>query len=144
MEHAADTVTIIRHFTNTGKIGKKAKLILDGAENGEHHVFISVISLVEIMYLSQKHRIDIDLDETLEIINNSLNYSIVDLTPQIVKIAESIDYPELHDKLILSTAKYLGTPLLTGDRKIRNCMKLKPSGNNDFDGYVYPVRGVYP
>ena len=119
MEYAADTVTIIRHFTNTGKIGKKAKLILGGVENGEHHVFISVISLVEVMYLFQKHRIDINLDDTLEIINNSLNYSIVDLTPQIVKIAESIDYHELHDRLILSTAKYLRIPLLTSDKKIR-------------------------
>jgi len=118
MDYAADTVTLIRHFTNTGKIGRKAKDVLDCVENGEHNIFVSVVSLVEVMYLSQKHRIDIDLDETLEIINNSLNYSIVNLTQEIVKIAELIAFPELHDRLIMATAKYLEIPLLTSDGKI--------------------------
>ena len=117
MEYVADTVTIIRHFANTGRIGKKAKAVLEDTEKGKHHIFISVISLVEIMYLSQKHRIRISLDETLEIINRSLNYSIVDLSPEIVRVAESSSCPELHDRLILATAKYLELPLLTKDQQ---------------------------
>lgn len=119
MEYAADTVTIVRHFTNTGKIGRKANDVLEGVENGEHHIFVSVISLVEVMYLSQKQRIDIDLDRTMKVINNSLNYSIVNLTPEIVKIAEKIEHPELHDKLIIATAKYMDIPLLTSDKQVR-------------------------
>ena len=71
------------------------------------------------MYLSQKNRIDINLNEILEIINNSSNYSIVNLTPDIVKIAETIDHHELHDKLILATVKYLNIPLLTSDKLIQ-------------------------
>lgn len=125
MEYVADTVTIIRHFANTGRIGKKAKIILEDTEKGEHHVFISVISLMEIMYLSQKHRIKISLDETLEIINRSLNYSTVDLTPEIVKLAESSACPELHDKLILVTARYLGIPLLTKDKQIQELKEIE-------------------
>jgi hypothetical protein len=34
-----------------GKIGKSAGKILEGVEKGEHYLYISTISLVEIMYL---------------------------------------------------------------------------------------------
>lgn len=56
MEYLADTVTVIRHFSKTGKLGSKARVVLEEAEKGRHHIFISVISLVEIMYLAQKLR----------------------------------------------------------------------------------------
>ncbi|MBI5675483.1 MAG: PIN domain-containing protein [Nitrospirae bacterium] len=125
MKYLADTVTIIRHFAKTGKIGRKAKGILDDAEVGKHHIFISVISLVEIMYLSQKMRIKINLKETLKIINSSANYSIVDLTPQIVMIAEETGFPELFDRLILATARHLGVPMLTPDEDLQKTAGVK-------------------
>jgi len=118
MEYLADTVTVIRHFSETGKIGKKAFEIIDGIERGEHHCYVSTISLVEILYLSEKRRIDISLEKTLEKIKGSENYSIISLTAQIVNLAESIDFPEIFDRLIISTAKYLRIPILTSDKKI--------------------------
>jgi len=120
MEYLADTVTIIRHFSGAGRIGRQAKSILEGVENGEHHMFLSTISLVEILYLSEKKRITINLGESLEMMDESTNYSIVDLTPDIVKFAENIVFPDIFDRLIISTAQYLGAPLLTSDRAIRN------------------------
>ncbi|MDH4129101.1 MAG: hypothetical protein OEV44_10130 [Spirochaetota bacterium] len=62
MYYLLDTVTIIRYFTDTGKIGNKAKEILN---REDYHFVISVISLMEIMYLSEKHRIKIGFTETL-------------------------------------------------------------------------------
>ena len=118
MEYLADTVTVIRHFSETGKIGKRAFEIITGTERGEHHCYVSTISLVEILYLSEKRRIDISLEKTLERIKDSENYSVISLTAQIVKLAESIDFPEIFDRLIISTAKYLKIPILTSDKKI--------------------------
>jgi len=119
MDYLADTVTVIRHFSGVGRIGKKARSILEGVEEGDHHLFLSTISLVEILYLSEKNRIRINLGETLDIINDSANYSIVDLTTEIVKSAEKIAFPDIFDRLILSTAKYFNAPILTSDRAIR-------------------------
>lgn len=119
MTYLADTVTVIRHFSETGRIGKKAKTILDAADQGKHHIYISVISMVEIMYLSEKKRIRIDLAETQAMIRDSTNYSIVDLTPDIVSHAQEIKFPELHDRLIIATASYLKSSILTSDKKIR-------------------------
>lgn len=118
MEYLADTVTVIRHFSKTGKIGKRVKAILQGVERGEHHLYISTISLVEIMYLSEKNRIIISLKDTLKIINNALNYSIVDLRSNIVQLAEHISIPDIFDRLIVATAKFLEIALLTCDKRI--------------------------
>jgi len=52
--------------------------------------------------------------------DESTNYSVVDLTSDIVQFAEDIDFPDIFDRLIISTAQYLGAPLLTSDRAIRN------------------------
>jgi len=120
MQYLADTVTLIRHLSKTGKIGKAAKRILEDADKGQHHIFISVISLVEILYLSEKHRIPVDLNKTLNSINYSQNYSVVDLTPEIVKLAAASACKELHDRLILSTAKYLGVSILTSDQAMKD------------------------
>ena len=118
MDYLADTVTIIRHFSRTGVIGRAARQALAGAERGKDRVFLSVLSLVEIMYLAQKKRIPIDLTETIGIINESENYHMINLTTDIVAVAERISFPELFDRLIIATACVLNVPLLTPDREI--------------------------
>ena len=114
MQYLLDTVTIIRHFTDTGYIGRKACGILNEFDN---HFLISIVSLMEIMYLSEKHRISIDLTETLNKIEASSLYSVVDLTPEILKVAETTHFRELHDRLILSTAKWLEIPIISNDEE---------------------------
>ena len=77
MQYLLDTVTVVRHFTDTGHLGTKAVEILNEFDN---HFLISVVSLMEIMYLSEKDRIEIDLTETLNKVESSSLYSVVDLT----------------------------------------------------------------
>jgi predicted nucleic acid-binding protein len=67
VDYLADTVTIIRHFSRSGSIGKRVRGILSDAEQGKHRIFLSVLSLVEIMYLSKKNRITIDLAEVIRL-----------------------------------------------------------------------------
>ena len=48
MNYLADTVTIVRHFSEAGRIGRAAKVVLDGIERGEDYLFLSSIS--HVMY----------------------------------------------------------------------------------------------
>ena len=113
-----DTVAIVRHFSGQGKIGKKAAHILKTLdETDDNLLIISIISLMEIMYLAEKNRIDINLQETLDIIELSAKYTIIDLTPKILTVAETIDFHELHDRLILATAKWLEIKIISSDSK---------------------------
>lgn len=82
MEYLADTVAIIRHFSRTGKIGKKALEILKDADAGINTIWISTVSLAEIMYLAERKRIDLILEKFLDTIDNLLNYKIVDLNKE--------------------------------------------------------------
>ena len=116
MQYLLDTVTVIRHFSDSGKIGKKAKKIFNSSQN---LFFISVISLMEILYLSEKRRININLRETLYKIEQSSLYTIIDLTPDILKEAEGLNFPDLHDRLILSSTKWLGIPIISSDKQFR-------------------------
>ena len=117
MRYLLDTVVLIRHFVGKGKIGRKASLILESIEDSDDSLLISVISLMEVMYLSEKNRIDIGLEDTLDNIDASSKYAIIDLNTDILRVAKTIDFYELHDRLILATTKWLQIPILSSDAK---------------------------
>jgi PIN domain nuclease of toxin-antitoxin system len=116
VSYLLDTVTVVRHFTNVGRIGKTAAQLLTRLDN---HFFISVISLMEILSLSEKHRIDINLKDTISRIASSSLYSVVDLISDILQIAEETPFKELHDRLILSTAKWLDVPIILSETEFK-------------------------
>ena len=118
MEYLADTVALVRHLAKIGKIGKQAKKLLKEADNGKSIIYISIISLVEIMYLAEKERIKIELEDVKKMLQETLNYKIIDLSIDIVNVAKKIKNLELHDRLIMATAKYLGVPIITSDKEM--------------------------
>ena len=75
---------------------------------------------MEIMYLSEKNRISIDLSKTLSIISEMQGYQIIDLNMEIIKTASQIKFYELHDRMIIASAKWLGIPLITSDSLFTN------------------------
>ena len=115
MQYLLDTVTIIRHFSGRGRIGHAAAAILNTIEERDDLFVISVVSLMEIMYLAERHRITINFQETLERLETSAKYLIINLSPEILRVAETIEFYELHDRLILATARWLDIPVLSSD-----------------------------
>ncbi len=118
MEYLADTVAIIRYFSGSGYLPKKIKEIFLSADEGENVISISIISIVEIMYLAERNKIKLNLVEFKKKIENNPNYRIIDLDFDIIEVAKNIDGLELHDRLIVSTAKYLEIPIITSDEII--------------------------
>jgi predicted nucleic acid-binding protein len=98
-------------------LGKRAKEIISQAEDNQHQLFVSIISLMEIMYLAEKNRIPITLNEMIDHLNSKSCYSIVEFSLDILREAEKTQFYELHDRLILATAKLLGTPVISSDEK---------------------------
>ena len=119
MQYLLDTNAVIRHFSNFGKIGKQAKKAIKKADTENGNLFISVISLMEIMYLAEKNRIPVNLSETINKIETNSIYSIIDFDTEILLNAEKIDFYELHDRLILATAIYFNIPIISSDKKFK-------------------------
>ena len=116
MEYLADTVAIVRHLRGHPALGPQAAQILRDADASKHHVYLSAITLMEVLYLSEAKRVDVRLDELIRHVSSSVNYEIVPVNAEVVLAAAEVDdVPELHDRIIVGTAKWLGAPILTGD-----------------------------
>lgn len=80
---------------------------------------------MEIMYLSEKNRISMSLDEIIAALESKSCYSIIDFNVDILKAAEEVSFYELHDRLILATAKTLGAPVISSDSEFKNVEDIK-------------------
>ncbi|BAP54906.1 hypothetical protein THII_0609 [Thioploca ingrica] len=72
------------------RLGQQARRILPQADRGKDTIFISAISLMEILYLSQAKRITIDLLEMTTFITNSTNYILAPVDAHMVLSAATI------------------------------------------------------
>ncbi len=86
------------------------------ADQGHHTIAISGVTLMEILYLSERRRIPSGLESLGNLLAQSANYTVVAIGFEVVNAAAGIDdVPELHDRLIAGTAAWLGVPILTND-----------------------------
>jgi predicted nucleic acid-binding protein len=83
------------------------------------------MSLIEIMYPSERGRIPLDLEGLTSELGELSNYCLADIDPEIVRTALSVHDLELHDRIIVATAKHYGVPILTSDETIRRNSRIE-------------------
>jgi len=120
----ADTHTIIWYLRSPDKLSSEAAIALDGAINSGNPIYISAISIVEIVYLTEKNKIpEAALEQLLQTLSDSDASLVVALLDK--SVAQSlakiprITVPEMGDRIIAATALHLSLPLVTKDYKIR-------------------------
>ena len=119
-----DTHTIIWYLQQSDQLSLKAKARLDQTTVQGKFIYISAISLVEIIYLVEKYRIS---NTALEKINNALSdpefaLSLIPLDLLISKTLAQIPreiVPDMPDRIIAATALACKLPLITRDSKIQ-------------------------
>ena len=116
-----DTQALVKFMNGVKVINDKINSIMKKADKGENIIIIPSAVLFEIAYLNEKGRIPVTLNDVNNIIENSINYVEEKLSRKIIKASfEITDIPELHDRLIAGTARYLDIPLITNDPVILN------------------------
>lgn len=120
MDYVADTVALIRFVTGSSNIGKTALQIMLAVndESKDDQIIVSSVSLMEILYNYEKKRIPCNPIDIIEQIDRHPRFFILSMDENIIKSASLIGNLELHDRMIVATAKYLGAPLITCDQKI--------------------------
>lgn len=119
-EYVTDTMALVLHLENR-KSSQSVRQIFDSADSGKTTIHIPAIVFAEILYLAEKQRISLNLHEVENHIDNFPTYKEVPLSFEIIQNAQQItDIPELHDRLIASTANFLNLSLITNDAKIEN------------------------
>lgn len=115
-KYVTDTQAIIKFINGQKVISSKVTSIFKDADKGKNIIIIPSIVLFEIGYLHEKSRIPVSINDMENIIRVSVNYLEEKLSIDIIKAAfEITDLPELHDRLIAGTARYLDIPLITND-----------------------------
>jgi len=82
--------------------------------------------IAEALTIFEKKRVPFDFQKLLKQINESDNFVLIPLDYSILqKMLDLGDIPELHDKIIAATAKYLNVPLITKDITLQRLSYLK-------------------
>jgi predicted nucleic acid-binding protein len=118
-EYVTDTQALVKFMMGKKVINDKSHQAFIDADKGACTIIIPAVVLMEVLYLFEKNRIDISLFDT-EVLLKSKNYQFEPLSLEILKTASGItDIPELHDRLISATARYLDIPIITNDPLIQ-------------------------
>ncbi len=126
MNFVTDTHPLIWWFTDSPRLSPKASEIFGKCEQGENVIFVPSIVIAEALSIFDKKRISFDFKKLFRKINESENFVIIALDyPILLKMVDLKDIPELHDKIIVSTAKYLNLPIITKDETIRALSHIK-------------------
>jgi len=114
----ADTMAIIL-WLEKRKLPQSVKAIFKKIESRENKLYVPAMVLAEVGYLSEKGRIDINLQDVVDFINRHEKVSIHTLDiPTIMAAFEINDIPELHDRLISASGRALNVAVITNDPKI--------------------------
>ena len=125
-KYVVDTQALIKFLNGVKVINDEIDSILKKTDEGDNVIVVPAVVIFEISYLHEKKRIPISVKDIENIIADSVNYVEEALTLDIIKSAfEITDIPELHDRLIAGTARYLDIPLITNDPVILNSTFLK-------------------
>ncbi|MFH1152187.1 MAG: PIN domain-containing protein [Pseudomonadota bacterium] len=117
--YVTDTQALVKFMMGKKVINDASHQAYQSADQGESTIIIPAVVLMEMLYLFEKNRIDVGLLQ-IELLFKSSNYQFEPLGFEILKTATEItDIPELHDRLIAATAKYLDLPLITNDPVIK-------------------------
>lgn len=126
MNFVTDTHALIWWFTNSPKLSHRATEVFEECETGESIIFTPSIVIAEALGIFDKKRVSFDFKKLLKQINESEHFVIVALDYNILqKMVELKEVPELHDKIIASTAKYLNLPIITKDKVLQEIPHIK-------------------
>lgn len=119
MNYVTDTHSLVWYFTEDPRLSETALNAFESTVD-EGIIFIPAVVLAEIMFIAKKGRIAISFEDTVKKIEENENFEVSSLNIDILKIADKIETDmEMHDNLIVATAKYLKASLITKDENIR-------------------------
>jgi predicted nucleic acid-binding protein len=119
MPYVTDAHPLIWYFTRDPRLSAKALEIFRSSAAGREIIIVPTIVLGEILHVSEAGRMQVSFQDVLSRIEEGDNYEIVALDLQVLKAASEIQVGlEMHDRFVTATAKVLGLPLITKDKKI--------------------------
>ena len=116
-----DTHTLIWYLTNDTRLSSRVESFLFRAEAGELTIVVPIIVLLECMDIFEKEKVHFDFQTLVLRVTNAQNFIVSALDWTVVLETEQTKgFKDLHDRIIVATAKLFDAPLLSKDRIIRS------------------------
>lgn len=118
-----DTHIVIWYFADPTQLSKTAETAIDNAETSGT-IYVSAITIVELIYLIEKNKIPQDVLNLLRVAleDSATAFRLIELSREVADEVENIPrsiVPDMPDRIIAATALHLNLPLITNDHKIQ-------------------------
>lgn len=118
--YVIDTHAFVWYLEDSRNLSASARLALNEIGRGDSFGIVPSIVLAEIMHLSDRHKISIGIEEIVLRIERASNLIVLPLGMTIIRLMIPLKDFELHDRVIIATARHVNAPLITRDEQIRN------------------------
>jgi PIN domain nuclease of toxin-antitoxin system len=124
MSAVLDTHAAVWYLLDSKRLPQRVFELIDGSADSGAPVFISAVSLVEVVYLVERQRIPADSFNMFvaELRSNNPAFVAVPLDARVAEALRTIPgklVPDMPDRIIAATAVHLGVPLVTRDRRLQ-------------------------
>lgn len=125
--YVVDTHVLIWYFTGSKRLNPVLREKIDEIRNRNGRLLVPTIVLAEAFDITEKGRVAFDFGEMERVIREESVFEIISFSPEIFTTVTQVrNVPELHDRIIVATARFYGAGILTKDREILASGEVRP------------------
>ncbi len=119
--YVLDTHVLIWYFIGSNRLRQKLKERIDKARRRGGRLLVPTIVLSEALDVAEKGRVELDFAGMYRLIREEPEFEIVGFGPDVFEETMRIrEIQEIHDRIIVATARFYEAGMLTKDRIIRD------------------------
>jgi len=120
MLYVLDTHVLIWYFIGSRRLREELKERIDRTRQQGGRLLVPTIVLVEALDVAEKGRVKFDFAEMYRLIREEPEFEVIGFSLEIFDEALRVEgVQEIHDRIIVATARFYRAGLLTKDRIVR-------------------------
>jgi PIN domain nuclease of toxin-antitoxin system len=120
VNYVLDTHILIWYFIGSKRLKKRAKEAIDDCISRGGKLLVPTIVLSEALDIAEKRKVEFDFQKMYRLICDNPAFEVVGFTTTIFdETLEIKDIQEIHDRIIVATARFYSVDIITKDKIIR-------------------------
>lgn len=120
MYYVADTHAFLWYLAGSNQLSKKARQCFAAADQGEATIILPAIVLLECIDVIDKKKINFPFESIIAKLNEASNFILAEVNwSLILEVNQLKHFKDLHDRVIVATAKLFDAQLISRDQYIR-------------------------